>query len=637
VNVLLLILGAAMLGVSAGLLAAIARPPTRALYVVGAGVVAAAIVIGCSILLSLVGAYGRGGLLVAEAVVLALSIAAWRLSGAPKPPAAWRALLADVPDAVRAHPAVAVLCVFAGLALLLQLIVGLTTAPSNWDSMTYHLSRIAYWLQEGSALHFDGGSVRQLASPPNAELLQGWTMALSDGDRFVALIQWLALVGCAAGVFSVARSLRFSHSAALLAAAVFVVLPSPIIEATTTQNDIVAAATVIATLALGIPGLRDRRIGLLVLAGIAVGVGIGVKGTVGFALPSLILVLVVVAATGRVGWRPVAQIVVAGACGFLLFGAFNHILNLEDTGSLFGGLDEMVNREQSLHVNVVQLGWTFVESPGISLPFADRFLQSTIAEIVPQWQQERFAFVVGSNVNEDVVSAGLIGWLVLWPVVLITLFARRSPPDRRALAAAAVLYVLVFAVFVGSEAPFNGRYMNVAAVIGAPLIALAATRAWSRALVVAIAIVGLLPALVVNQFKPLLTDRGQPNIWQLDRTAQMSATRPEQDALIRAVDAQFPADARIGFVGLEDAWDYPFFGPNLDRHITRAPNWPKKLPAEQRCQWLADMARENDLAGFVLAMIQPPPAELRAAQPAPGHFIATRAQVEACARAQAAQ
>ena len=39
---------------------------------------------------------------------------------------------------------------------------------NNWDSMAYHLSRAAYWLQEGSLAHYSGASVRQIANPPNA-------------------------------------------------------------------------------------------------------------------------------------------------------------------------------------------------------------------------------------------------------------------------------------------------------------------------------------------------------------------------------------------------------------------------------------------------------------------------------------
>src|SRR5438046_547892 len=84
--------------------------------------------------------------------------------------------------------------VLAAAAAALQLVVGVTTAPSNWDSMTYHLSRAAYWLQQGSIAHYDGASIRQLASPPNAEILFAWTMSLAGDDSFVTVIQWLALL-----------------------------------------------------------------------------------------------------------------------------------------------------------------------------------------------------------------------------------------------------------------------------------------------------------------------------------------------------------------------------------------------------------------------------------------------------------
>ena len=53
------------------------------------------------------------------------------------------------------------------LPLFLALIVlglAIVTIPYNWDSMTYHLSRIAYWAQNESVAHYAVEDVRQLSS-----------------------------------------------------------------------------------------------------------------------------------------------------------------------------------------------------------------------------------------------------------------------------------------------------------------------------------------------------------------------------------------------------------------------------------------------------------------------------------------
>ena len=68
--------------------------------------------------------------------------------------------------------------------------------------MTYHLARIGYRLENHSAKPFGGGSIRQNGSPPNAEMIQGWTMAVARTDRLANVVQWLALVGTAIAIFS---------------------------------------------------------------------------------------------------------------------------------------------------------------------------------------------------------------------------------------------------------------------------------------------------------------------------------------------------------------------------------------------------------------------------------------------------
>jgi cobalt/nickel transport system permease protein len=54
-------------------------------------------------------------------------------------------------------------------------------APSNWDSMTYHLSRVAHWLQHGSVEAYETGIYRQVLYAPGAEYLVLLLQALFFG------------------------------------------------------------------------------------------------------------------------------------------------------------------------------------------------------------------------------------------------------------------------------------------------------------------------------------------------------------------------------------------------------------------------------------------------------------------------
>ena len=93
----------------------------------------------------------RTGLAVGEIVVLIAALGVWRRRGRALPAfAPVRALRAAFEDS----PATLLLFVAVVAALIYELVLGLTVPPNNWDSLTYHLTRVAAWAQHGGV--YDG-------------------------------------------------------------------------------------------------------------------------------------------------------------------------------------------------------------------------------------------------------------------------------------------------------------------------------------------------------------------------------------------------------------------------------------------------------------------------------------------------
>lgn len=78
-----------------------------------------------------------------------------------------RKTFGDVRRFFREAPYYGILLVIGAVVLFLALV----TTPNNWDSMTYHLPRIAYWAQNRSVEHYATNSVRQISSPVLAEFV----------------------------------------------------------------------------------------------------------------------------------------------------------------------------------------------------------------------------------------------------------------------------------------------------------------------------------------------------------------------------------------------------------------------------------------------------------------------------------
>ena len=576
-------------------------------YAIAALVVAASDVVFVSIVLSPPHLVTRAGMLVGLAVIAVIAALAWLRRGRPRPPLP----TTDFATPLRASAPAAFLVVSAAAALLFQLYVGVRVAPSNWDSMSYHLSRAAYWLQNASFDHYAGASVRQLGAAPNAEILQAWTMLVSGTDRWVELVQWTALVGLALTIYSGARLLRFGPGASAFAAGLFVVLPMPIMQATTTQNDLVVSFFIVAAALFMARGIRDRHIGDLAVAGAAAGLAIGTKGTAFIAVPSLVAIASLSVSAYRPGRRVVGAGLACAAIGVVALGAFNYALNYKNTGDVLGGVKEQVVGPKSDALeNAVHDLWTFADAPGIDASWIEQLVHGPAEWTVGGIAGTGFAFSVDTRVQEDVSAFGLVGFLVLPLVLIAVLLWPVSWRGSKTLALASLLYFGAFAVSI-DENQWLGRLLISGVALAAPLFAVLARRAWIAGAVAAMAFASLVPCLVHNANKPVLVPPKALNVFGEDRVTQMTMVRPEMAQVVRAVQRRIGRDAAIGFVGAEDSWDYPFFGAHREHRVTRMLNG-----AEATYELMA----RRHLSGVLFANVGPPNRSLLAEPIGPGYY-----------------
>jgi len=154
-------------------------------------------------------------------------------------------------------------------------------APSNnTDSMQYHMSRVAHWAQNQSLRHYPTGFEPQLLNPIWAEEAILHIRILWGSDQPANLVQWFAMLGSLIGVSALAKLLG-ANSRGQIAAAVFAAcLPIGILEATSTQNDYVAAFWLVCLAYFVILGAR-RRLSQLEWISLALALSLGMltKGT----------------------------------------------------------------------------------------------------------------------------------------------------------------------------------------------------------------------------------------------------------------------------------------------------------------------------------------------------------------------
>ena len=178
------------------------------------------------------------------------------------------------------------------LTLALTFLVAAITPPQTWDSLNYHMSRVAHWAQQRGIGHYATGIEVQNNMSPGAEILVLHSYVLSGGDQWVNLVQWLAMLGSLVGVAWLARQLGANRNAQLLTVVFAVSIPMGITEATSTMTDYVVAFWLICvaseTLTI-LQGRGDRR--SIPYLGLAVGLSILTKPTAyAFLIPFALVI-----------------------------------------------------------------------------------------------------------------------------------------------------------------------------------------------------------------------------------------------------------------------------------------------------------------------------------------------------------
>ncbi len=168
---------------------------------------------------------------------------------------------------------------FVACVLSITLIVALAYPPNNWDSMTYHMSRVAEWIQRGSIDIYPTTNDRQTHNPPLAELAILHLQLLSESDRFANIVQWLSFFVSILFVTLIAKEFQLSLKAQLFASVAAATVPMAILESSSTQNDLVVTGFCLGFAYFLLKFVRTFSLHDAVLCALSLGLALLTKGT----------------------------------------------------------------------------------------------------------------------------------------------------------------------------------------------------------------------------------------------------------------------------------------------------------------------------------------------------------------------
>jgi hypothetical protein len=165
--------------------------------------------------------------------------------------------------------------------ILVSTLLALIYPPNNYDSMTYHMARVAHWVQNKNISNYPTHIIRQLISQPFAEWEILHLQVLTHGDRLANSLQLFYYINCLICISLVTKALGGSTRQQLSSTLITALIPMAIIESNTTQNDVIAGFFIIAFVYMTIMLLRGYQTSFLhvILTGASLGLAFLTKGT----------------------------------------------------------------------------------------------------------------------------------------------------------------------------------------------------------------------------------------------------------------------------------------------------------------------------------------------------------------------
>ena len=212
-------------------------------------------------------------------------------------------------------------------ALAYELALGLTVPANDYDGLTYHLAKAAAWAQHGGYFWIPNAPDDRINEfqPIAEQQILFYFAAVGKGLLF-ALPQYLAEIAVLGAVYGTARRLGYEVRAAAGAASLLATFGLVALEATTAQNDLVAASFPIAAAYLFLGESRVEH----ALGGVAVAIALGVKLTTALTIPVLLLLVIL---RGR---RATVTALAGTIAGFVTLAMWGFVLNLVHTGHVLG-------------------------------------------------------------------------------------------------------------------------------------------------------------------------------------------------------------------------------------------------------------------------------------------------------------
>ena len=514
---------------------------------------------------------------------------------------------------------------FAGYCILIYLI--LVVPPNNNDSMLVHLVRVGYWLQHGSFKPWDSFIQRQVIYPFNAQIVLLWSILFHLTDQFAAFLQFFSVLFTSLGIYCIAREIGGNRFQSALSGLFYLSFPQVILQATTTQDDLVITCFLIlgTYFFLRWYGQSYKDKNDLLLASISLMISIGIKPTAFYFFIGFVIFILILICFKKMKFKQFLQLGIGCFAAFFLLSSHSYINNLVYYHNPLGPPDFVQSESGVFTGNIVKKAfinsgrflYQFISLDGLPTPMVQNIqnakidlayklpsLINTSMDFVKDTQKP-FQLSTAPGINEDLSWFGPVSFLLLLPALIIGIIKLIKKKDLKILFLMLVPILMLIGIGVLRPGwdPYQGRYFNPGIALLMPLVIFIINPKIGQHIyilfIALLAIVITLSSVFLNESKPLITQMtiyknftstscdeslvkkvncyisskvprlllDREDILSLDNIQRMTYSSPGQYEILNQVEKEIPDNSRIGLVLQNGDWEYPFFGRHFEYQL----------------------------------------------------------------------
>jgi 4-amino-4-deoxy-L-arabinose transferase-like glycosyltransferase len=444
--------------------------------------------------------------------------------------------------------------------------------------MTYHLARTVSWVSHGSIEHFPTTITRQLYQPPFAEYVLLHINVLSRGDHFSAAVQFFFFLFSLIAIAGIVQTFGLTRKHQLTATALAATIPEVVLQASSTQNDIVVSFFILASFYCAVKAIRVSQFKYYLFFGIAAGLALLTKGTAYIYLAPVFLIFAIAVIIRLFKTHKASCLIYGMAVGFIvvLINAGYYYRNYRLDQNILGA-DKIETRQYAnQQMSLVLLASNIIKNAGLhfGLMYAKPIsvaADSAIHKLYvaaginindPEVNYRRMKYGIIADTGSEDSAPNLLHFLLMLSAFIILLYHWRKwkdKPEMCSLITIVILQVLFFCLYLKWQ-PWNSRLHVPIFLMATPLICCAFSLSGTFKKLAFI----LLPILLAYAFLTAWHNEWRPissKIYKEGRYQKYFASKPgaypEYDAISKTITQNHFKNIGL-IIGLDD-WEYPLF------------------------------------------------------------------------------